>query len=312
MLFLIIFVFVFTFVIAFLISKILRRKRLKNTNRTFRRKIILRRREIDAPDKVLHCRRFRKKPKWVTSEVIRLKALSNELSCRSIAETFNRQNRHTKNMTVGKTFVADTLKNNQYAVQVLRKKLKHKKPAAIPKNTIWATDLTTITDEQGKQNKVIGIIDHGTRACLRLQTIKTKHSLVLIHELFTAINLYGKPKILRTDNKAVFTSRLFRLALKLLNIKHQKSDKYCPWQNGRIERFFGTLKQITHQIQFECQSQLEASLPEFRFWYNQVRTHHNIDHYTPAEKWDGIAKKTHQPLWFETWDGVLTGYYFRE
>jgi transposase InsO family protein len=28
-----------------------------------------------------------------------------------------------------------------------------------------------------------------------------------------------------------------------LDIRHQRSDVACPWQNGRIKRFFGTLKQ---------------------------------------------------------------------
>jgi transposase InsO family protein len=60
--------------------------------------------------------------------------------------------------------------------------------------------------------------------------------------LAQAIRRYGKPRILRTDNEAVFTSRTFRLGLLLLGIRHQRIDAHCPWQNGRMERFFGTLK----------------------------------------------------------------------
>ncbi|NIP27488.1 MAG: DDE-type integrase/transposase/recombinase, partial [Phycisphaerae bacterium] len=68
-----------------------------------------------------------------------------------------------------------------------------------------------------------------------------------LRHLLDAIERYGKPKFLRTDNETVFTSRLFRFGLWLLGIKHQRTDKGCPWMNGRVERFFGTLKQKLSQ-----------------------------------------------------------------
>ena len=64
----------------------------------------------------------------------------------------------------------------------------------------------------------------------------------MLGHLFLAIGKYGTPKFLRTDNESIFTSRLFRGALFLLGIRQQRSDPGCPWQNGRVERFFGTLK----------------------------------------------------------------------
>jgi len=121
----------------------------------------------------------------------------------------------------------------------------------LPKNTTWATDLTTVTDANGKQNLVFGF-SYCVRnkrftdcdACLSLENITTKHSYVLLRHLLHSIKLYGKPKAIRTDNEVIFTSLLFRGSLKLLGIKHQRSDKHCPWQNGRIERFFGTGKGV--------------------------------------------------------------------
>lgn len=103
-------------------------------------------------------------------------------------------------------------------------------------------DLTGKTDTQNKLHNILGIIDHGSRDCLCLKGLKSKASITLLRYLLDTIEHYGKPKIIRTDNEAVFTSRLFRFGLSWLNIKHQKVDKGCPWQNGRVERFFGTLK----------------------------------------------------------------------
>ncbi|MDP1696379.1 MAG: hypothetical protein Q8L45_01105 [Xanthomonadaceae bacterium] len=32
--------------------------------------------------------------------------------------------------------------------------------------------------------------------------------------------------------------------------------------------------------------------------------------YTPAEAWDGRAKSSRRPLWFEVWEGRITGWFF--
>jgi transposase InsO family protein len=95
---------------------------------------------------------------------------------------------------------------------------------------------------------VLALIGHGTRACLALDLLASKHSLRLFRVLTQTVKRFGTPTSLRTDNEAVFTSRLFRSAFKALGIRPQRSDKHCPWQNGRIERFFGTFKSVIRQV----------------------------------------------------------------
>ncbi len=129
-----------------------------------------------------------------------------------------------------------------------------------------------------------------------------------------AIGQYGKPRSLRTDNEAVFTSRLFRLALSMLGIRHQTTDLHCPWQNGRIERFFGTLKEQLRQLSVESVGALNLALMEYRFWYNHVRPHQNLGGATPAEVWAGVdpyRDRFRKEHWFEAWDGLLQGHYLR-
>ena len=102
-------------------------------------------------------------------------------------------------------------------------------------------DLTGKTDSQGQTHSLLGVVEHASRGCLLVQAVTDKSSITLLRHLLDVIERYGKPKIVRTDNEAVFTSRLFRMVLGLLRIKHQTTDLHCPWQNGRIERLFGTL-----------------------------------------------------------------------
>lgn len=75
--------------------------------------------------------------------------------------------------------------------------------------------------------------------------------------------------------------------MRLLNIRHQKSELHCPWQNGRIERLFGTLKQKLDRISVSGIIDLNTALCEFRFWYNAVGPHQHLFGRTPAEVWAG-------------------------
>jgi len=258
--------------------------------------------------------RTQAKPAWVMREVIRLKALMPNAGCRSIANIFNRRFTASRRMRVGKSFVADTIRRHRYEIEILRRKIKHRVPRALPRNLIWGLDLTGKTDEMGKLHMIFGLIDHGSRALLGLMALPNKCSWTLLGHLFLAIGKYGRPRAIRTDNEACFTSRLFRTVLFLLGIRHQRSDPGCPWQNGRIERLFGTLKGKMNWLEVATFEALDLALGEFRFWYNHVRPHQHLGGATPAEAWMGVnpfAAKIKNEYWFEAWDGLLQGYYLR-
>ncbi len=258
--------------------------------------------------------RARAKPVWVVREVMRLKALMPDAGCRLIADTFNRRFALSRKMTVGKSFVSETVRKYQYEIQVLRKKIKHAKPRPVPRNWVWGMDLTGRTDAQGMLHMVLGIVEHGSRAALCLQALPNKSSWTLLGHLFLAIGKWGRPRAVRTDNEAIFTSRLFRGVLFLLGICHQRSDPGSPWQNGRIERFFGTLKNKLDCLEVVSLDALNGALGDFGFWYNQVRPHQNLDGATPAEAWAGVnpfAARIKKEYWFEAWDGLLQGFYLR-
>ena len=254
------------------------------------------------------------KPAWVRQEVIRLKAFMAEAGCRTIGNIFNRRFAESRQMTVSKTFVNDVIRNNKYEIQILRKEIKNRKPKDVPKNLVWGMDITGKTNAQGNLTHILGIVEHSSRLSLGLTSLKDKASITILRCLLDTLELYGKPRFLRTDNEAVFNSWLFRFGLWFMRIRHQLIEKSCPWQNGRIERFFGTLKEKLDQWQVNGSEQLSGALAHFRFWYNHVRPHQNLDRRTLAEVWNGkdIFTKGHkQEYWSEAWDGLLTGFYLK-
>lgn len=265
----------------------------------------------------VYCR-TQTKPPWVTREIIRLKALMPNTGCRTIALVFNRRYaRHTnarRRMTVGKSFVADTIRRHRYEIEMERRRIKHRVPRPTPCNLVWAMDMTGKTDAQGKLHLILGLLDHGSRGLLTLAALPDKCSWTLLGHLFLAIGRCGKPRAVRTDNEACFTSRVFRVVLALAHIRQQRSDPGCPWQNGRIERLFGTLKMKLNCLGVASFEVLNTALGEFRFFYNHVRPHQHLQGRTPAEAWarvDPYARPVKQEYWFEAWDGLLQGYFLR-
>jgi len=259
--------------------------------------------------------RTQPKPAWVRREIIRLKALlSHAGTCRVIADIFNRRFAAKRKTTVGKTFVAEVIRKHHYDIFLAARAIKRAKPRPVPHNLIWGVDLTGKTDLGQTTHSVLAILEHASRAVLGLEALQNKSSWTLILKLTEVIQRYGKPRIIRTDNESIFTSKIFHLALFLLGIRHQRIDLHCPWQNGRVERFFGTLKEKLDRLLVESLPGLNAALGEFRFFYNHVRPHQNLGGRTPAEAWIGVdpyATRIKDEYWFEAWDGLLKGYYLR-
>jgi putative transposase len=228
------------------------------------------------------------KPKWVRNEIVRLKAMRPAAGCRTIAHYFNRRWKSRRQMTVGKSYVAGTLKKHHYLILKARRKLKHRVPRPMPHNRIWGCDLLVKTDRQGHPHLALAILDHASRACLRLQRLSDKSSVTLLRELSEAVRRYGWPQFLRTDNEAVLLSRWFRFGLWLLGIQHQRIEPGCPWQNGRVERFIGTVKRALASDSIADEKDFTYALRDVRQWYNHDRPHDHLQGRTPAEVWAGI------------------------
>ncbi|PIE46897.1 MAG: hypothetical protein CSA42_05645 [Gammaproteobacteria bacterium] len=166
-----------------------------------------------------------------------------------------------------------------------RQDIKGKLPREVACHHTWAMDLSFYTTTDKICQPFLGIIDHGSRKALTLQTVINKSSWILLGYLCLAIGRYGKPNKLRTDNEIIFTSFLFKTFLKLVNIQHQKIPTASPWCNGRIERLFGTLKPMIKLFEISDKQALQGWLSQFKTWYNHYRPHQNLNGKTPDEVW---------------------------
>ena len=230
--------------------------------------------------------------------------------CRKIAMQFNKQYAH-KNISVSKSYVYRVMKENAYEILLRRTEMRNKLPYKKVKNQMWHMDLTTIDKRQ-----IFGVVDSGTKALMTLKHLPRKSTINILITLLEAIRDYGKPKSIKSDNEIVFTSKLMRVTLWLLNIKRETTQIASPWQNGKIERLFGTMKESFTDLAFPTVQSLESGLKEFRFFYNHVRLHQNLDYNTPANVWDGkdisTSKTAREIVYYRGLCGNVAGFYFRE
>ncbi|MDZ4282435.1 MAG: integrase core domain-containing protein [Hydrogenophaga sp.] len=260
-------------------------------------------------------RRAKRKPAWVLRQLVLLQAHLPHAGCRLIALTFNRVFAH-REVTVSKSYVHRVLRQNAHAVAEARKAIRQATPRPVALNHCWGLDMTGRCDERGQLHTVLGIVDHGSRLAVRIARLPRKCSWTLLGHLCLAIAQFGKPRCIRTDNEACFTGRVFTRGLRILGIGHQRSDLHCPWQNGRIERLFGTLKGVLKQLSLGNGFALDALLRDFSTWYNELRPHQSLGGMTPSDAWNGVdpfhaPQPPKEVRFVEGWAGLMAGFRIR-
>lgn len=238
-------------------------------------------------------RHYRAKPTEVREGLFRIAMESPDASCRTIADRFNRDHLE-QGWSVGKTYVADFLRELKQW-RAVPKRHAHAIDNACAVNRIWAIDMTQHRIEPQTQKPLLGILDHVSRRMLTLHALRYRSSIIILRLLLNAIELYGKPKAVRTDNEAIFTSRVFAFALQWLGIRHQRTLPHAPWQNGRIERVWSTFKQVLRTCHIPDDIALQATLNLLREVYNQRRPHQSLSGYTPDEAWWILIERKRKP-----------------
>jgi putative transposase len=117
-------------------------------------------------------------------------------------------------------------------------------------NSMWHIDYCQI---DGKQ--VVAILDDASRFIVACQEFDRATAENATKALEQAINCYGVPKQILSDNGTHFLSMIretcsepqdnaFQQTLKHHGIQHIKTRVYHPQTNGKIERWFGTAKKL--------------------------------------------------------------------
>ena len=239
-----------------------------------------------------------RKPDWVREAVLALYSASGSSresqGCRSIAQLFNLHHREC-GVSVSKSFVYGLLKERAHALVLVRlragNRAGNRSTAGAGAGAVlrtWGMDLTGLPLVDGSSIPVFGVIDHGSRVVVELVPLAKYNSLVLLGKLLLAFGTLGKPLAVRCDNDAVFTTVVFRGVLKLLGVQQQFTQAASPWQNGRVERLWRTLKEtlgtqplrwndgvrvVQRRMKLASLAAMIEVLDAFKVHYNYARPH---------------------------------------
>jgi putative transposase len=159
-------------------------------------------------------------------------------------------------------------------------------PAYIPmkENMEWGIDFMHDSLYKGRQIRAFNIIDPYNRVCKGMFINHSMPASRIIELLQRAIEVYGKPGAIRSDNGPEFISKRFQLWLKDHQIKWEHIRKGSPQENCFIERFNRTAREDLFDANiFLNLEDAQEKANEFKDDYNNNRPHESLQNKTPIE-----------------------------
>jgi putative transposase len=155
-------------------------------------------------------------------------------------------------------------------------------------NQVWAIDITYIPMERGFMY-LTAIIDVFSRKILGWGLSNSLSNDCCLEVLNQAIEQYGKPEIINSDQGSQFTSKEWVTTLKQHQVRISMDGKGRAIDNIYIERFWRTLKQrYVYLNPAKNGIELYQGIESFMIKYNQ-RRHQGIGRITPNMKYANAA-----------------------
>lgn len=154
-------------------------------------------------------------------------------------------------------------------------------------NEVWALDITYIPMARGFVY-FVGVMDWASRKILSWRLSNTLTADFCVEALEDAIDRYGCPEIVNTDQGSQFTSSDFVECARRHGIALSMDGKGAWKDNVFIERFWRTLKyEEVYLRAYETVSAARESIAKYLAFYNARRPHTANDDLTPDAAYFG-------------------------
>ena len=148
-------------------------------------------------------------------------------------------------------------------------------------NQVWAMDITYLPMKRGFLY-LAAVIDWHSRKILSFKLSNTMHTVFCLEAVNEAIQKYGTPEIMNTDQGSQFTSLEFTDLLRSHQIQISMDGKGCWRDNVVIERFWRTVKyEEVYLKAYQTTSEARAALTQYIKFYNEMRGHQALNGQTP-------------------------------
>lgn len=150
-------------------------------------------------------------------------------------------------------------------------------------NQAWAIDITYIPLRRSHMF-LTAIIDWHSRYIVGWALSDTLETANIIQAVLVAVEQYGVPGIINSDQGSQFTSMEYRQLLLKYGIR-QSMDGKARWvDNVIIERWFRSLKvEYVYINDYASSRELRAGIAGYIEEYNRSRPHQSLEYSTPEE-----------------------------
>jgi len=154
-------------------------------------------------------------------------------------------------------------------------------------NQVWSIDITYIPMKHGHMY-LTAIIDWFSRMIVGWNLSDTLDTMYVIQAVKEAIEKYGIPGIINSDQGSQFTSKDYKKLLKSFQIRQSMDGKSRWADNIMIERWFRSLK--TEEIyinEYASPKKLRKAIGRYIEQYNNLRPHEALDNEVPGSYYFG-------------------------
>lgn len=155
-------------------------------------------------------------------------------------------------------------------------------------NQVWCADITYIPLRRGFLY-LVAIMDWYSRKVLSWRLSNTLDSVFCVEALEEALERFGPPEIMNTDQGSQFTSLEFTETLKEAGVRISMDGKGRWMDNIFIERLWRSLKyECVYLHELVTGSQARRAIDRWIDLYNHERPHSSLDDRTPIEAYRGL------------------------
>lgn len=159
-------------------------------------------------------------------------------------------------------------------------------------NDLWQMDLKApIRLPDGRKVYPVGLLDDHSRYALGLWLLPDQTDQRVLACWIAAARVYGLPQKTLTDHGAQFgmepqQTSAFRAYLWACGVKHTQGRVKHPQTQGKVERFWGTLRcELMPRLQTLPPEDWPALLEAWRRQYNLLRPHESVQDNPPASRY---------------------------
>jgi transposase InsO family protein len=165
--------------------------------------------------------------------------------------------------------------------------------AAYPRE-LYQMDITYVYLVNQTICYLVVVLDDYSRFCVSCELRRDYRGISMIEVLHRAIERYGKPSKLLTDQGSSFYSwspeqTLFSRYLDDMKIEHIVADPHSPQTLGKVERFHQTIqRELLDKSHFSSYEEARERIENYMHQYNYERPHQGIGGACPASRFQGI------------------------